>query len=183
MALRVKEYATPANCKKAFDSDLAKKGVLPVLVQVQNNSTTTYEVKPESARVEGKLPLKRLSAKEAAKKIKRDAVGPAVGLSLIVPIIAIPVAAATSVSHTNKINKQIEQDFVAKDFHGGIVKPNNDVSGFLFFELEKDRKDLSGLEIKISAVNVDTGKTVELSTALPPANFTRKKAVNDEQKM
>ena len=43
--LYIDEFATPEKSEKAFDSNLIKEGVLPLLIQVQNNSPYPYEVK------------------------------------------------------------------------------------------------------------------------------------------
>ena len=108
-------------------------------------------------------------------RAKRSAVGPAVGWSLLVPIIAIPAAATASALHTSKVNKRIVRDFAAKAFSEGIVKPNQERSGFLFFELKEGRNDLAGLRLEVTARNVVTGDLMTITTPLPTATFTSQK--------
>lgn len=51
----------------------------------------------------------------------------------------------------------------------GVIKPNQERSGFLFFELKEGRQDLSGLSLEITARNVVTGDRVMIAVPLPPA--------------
>lgn len=174
LTLYVDEYATPEKSQKAFDTKLAEEGVLPLLIQVTNEGRDPYEIKVADIVVRGDAPLKAITPEEAAGKAKRSAVGRAVGWSLIVPIIAIPIAAAASATHTSKVNKQILQDFSQKAFQDGVIAPHKDQSGFLFLELEKERKDLSGLSLEVTAKNLVTGELVAVAMPLPAANFTVK---------
>ena len=104
-------------------------------------------------------------------KAKRDAILKALGWSLIVPIISIPVAVAASAIHTDSVNKKIVQDFAAKTFPKGVIPPNNERSGFLFFELEEGQKDLAGLNLELTARNIVTEETVTISVPLPAVTF------------
>jgi len=176
MTISVEEYATKEKSKKAFDTSLAEEGVLPLLIKVENGGQQPYEVKGTDIVVrEGNIIMKALTPEEAASRAKRSAVGPAVGWSLLVPIIAIPAAAVASAMHTSKVNKRIVQDFAAKAFPEGIVKPNQEHFGFLFFELKEERKDLAGLSLELTARNVVTGDLVMIAAPLPAATFTSKK--------
>lgn len=174
LTLYVEEYATPEKSEKAFDTNLADEGVLPLLIQVENNGEQPYEVKTADMRVQGDAPLKAITPEEAASKAKRSAVGRAVGWSLIVPIIAIPIAVAASATHTSKVNKQIVQDFCQKAFQEGVIAPHKDQSGFLFFELDEGRKDLAGLRLELTAKNVTTGEVVTIAAPLPAVKFDGK---------
>lgn len=174
LTLYVEEYATPEKSQKAFDTNLAEEGVLPLLIQVTNEGQAPYEIKGADIVVRGEAPLKALTPEEAASKAKRSAVGRAVGWSLIVPIIAIPIAAAASATHTSKVNKQIVQDFSQKAFQEGVIAPHKDHSGFLFLELEKEQSDLSGLSLEVTAKNLVTGELVALAAPLPSSKINRK---------
>ncbi len=175
----VDEFATPEKSEKAFDTNLIKEGVLPLLVQVQNNSPYPYEVKKMDIIVQeagSNTALTPLTPEQAAKKAKKSAVTRAIGWSLIVPIVAIPVAVTASAIHTSKVNKQIAQDFSAKGFPDGTVMPNKEQSGFLFFELPKGRKDLSGLNLQVTPRKTDTGEFLTITSPLPAATFKPVKA-------
>jgi hypothetical protein len=138
LTLSVEAYASEEKSKSVFDTDLADKGVIPLLVTVQNAGQEPYQVRsPDFVLRDDDTVMQMLSPEEASKKAKRDAVGRAVGWALIVPIIGIPIAVPSSVIHTNKVNKSIVQDFTAKAFKDGELKPHEKRSGFLFFALPK----------------------------------------------
>jgi hypothetical protein len=172
LILYVEEYATPEKSERAFDANLAPEGVLPILVSLENNGREPYAVRAADFTIRGDKQAKALTPEEAATKAQRSAVGRALGWSLIVPIISIPVAVAASAIHTNSVNQQIVRDFGAKGFPDGVVMPNKEWSGFLFFELENGRKDLTGLILEFTAKNGATAETVTVTVPLPEATFT-----------
>ena len=176
----MQEYATPEKSQEAFDTKLAEEGVLPLLIQVENTGQEPYEVKATDIIVRGAAVLKSFTSEEAASKAERSAVGRALGWSLIVPIIGIPIAVVASAMHTSKINKQLVQDFAAKGFQDGIITPSKERAGFLFFELDKGRKDLSGLSLEMTAKNVVTGEPVMIVVPVPSANFTPKREASEK---
>jgi len=171
LTLYVEEYATEEKSRKAFDSDLAAEGVLPLLISLENLGKNSYEVQVSNIVVKGKSSLKALTPEEAASKAKRDAILKALGWSLIVPIISIPVALTASAMHTHSVNKKIVQDFATKTFPDGVIPPNKERSGFLFFELEEGQEDLAGLNLELTARDVATEETVTISVPLPAATF------------
>ncbi len=174
LTIYVEEYATPEKSQRAFDAELADGGVLPLLILVENNGQQPYDVKVTDIVVRGASSLKALTPEEAATKAQRSAVGRAVGWSLIVPIIGIPVAVIASSMHTSKVNEQIVRDFAAKGFADGAIMPNKERSGFLFFQLEEGQKDLARLTLEMAARNAATGEVVIVSGPLPEATFTPK---------
>jgi len=176
LTLSVEEYATEAKCKQAFDSDLAGKGVLALFVKVENNGQDTWEIAVRDFTGRCGAPLRMLTPSEAAAKTKRSAVARAIGWSLIVPIISIPVAATASVIHTNKVNAQIKQDFNDKAFKDGPILANKERSGFLFYELSKGQNNLQGMDLALSARNAGTLETISIVTPLPEATFKPVKA-------
>ena len=181
LTLYVEEYVTPEKAEKAFDTDLANEGVLPLMIGLENNGKEPYEIKAGDIFVRGKSLLKGLAPEEVASRAERSAVGRALGWSLIVPIIGIPIAVAASAIHTNSVNKKIRQDFAAKAFTEAVVLPNKDYSGFLFFELEEGRKDLSGLSLEMRVRNVVTGKSVTIAVPLPAATITPKEESSSQE--
>jgi hypothetical protein len=171
----IEEYATPEKCEKIFDTNLFEKGVVPLLISIQNNGEHPYEVKSTDIVIrEGDTLAKILTPEEAATRAKRNAIGRALGWSMIVPIISIPIAVAASADHTSKVNKRIVQDFVMKGFHDGVIMPNKELSGFLFFELKKERKDLSGLSLEMTARNQLMGEVITITSPLPNLTYTNK---------
>ncbi len=181
LTLYVEEYATQAKSEAAFDTRLAEEGVLPLLILIQNGGQHEHEVKATDIVLRGKTAVQGLTAEQAASKAERSAVGRALGWSMIVPIISIPVAVVGSAVHTSKVNKQIQQDFAAKRLADGVIAPSKDRSGFVFFDLEAGRKDLSGLTLEVTARNLMTGETVTVNAPVPPATFTPKKQPSEER--
>ncbi len=184
LTIYIDEFATPEKSEKAFDANLVKDGVLPLLILMENNGQHSYEVRKMDIVVQDETSnsmLTSLTTEQAATKAKKNAITRAVGWSLIVPIIAIPVAATASAIHTSKVNKQILQDFSAKGFPDGTIMPNKDRSGFVFFELPKGRKDLSGLHLQVTARNEVTGTLVTISSPLPAATFKPVKAAHAKE--
>jgi hypothetical protein len=182
LTIYVEEYATPEKSEKAFDANLVEEGVLALLLSTENSGKGSYEIKTSDIVFSnGNAPLRALSAEEAASKAERSAVGRALGWSLIVPIISIPIAVAASAIHTSSVNDKIVQDFVAKRFQDGTINRNKQLSGFLFLELEEGRKDLSGLNLELAARNMTTGEIVTITTALPAATFTAVAQANPEE--
>ncbi len=183
LTLYVEEYVTPEKSEAAFDTEMAEEGVLPLLILVENNGQQTLEVKTADILVRGDDVLKPLTPEEAADKASRSAVGKAIGWSMIVPIIAIPIAVIASASHTSKVNLKMVADFNVKAFQDGAILPNKDRSGFLFLELEEDMQDTSGLTLEMTAKNIETGEVMTMTAAVPAANFTQKeKASSQDEK-
>ncbi len=177
----IEEYATPEKSEVAFDTDMADEGVLPLLIRVDNNGKDPWEVKAADILVRGDTELKALGPAEAADKASRGAVGRAIGWSLIVPIIGIPVAVVASAAHTKKVNKQMVYDFSNRMFEDGAILLNQHRSGFLFFELEEGRKDLAGLRLELTAKNAITGEVVTIAAPLPAATFTGEAEVSEKK--
>jgi hypothetical protein len=191
LTLYVEEYVTPEKSEAAFDTEMAEEGVLPLLILVENNGQQTLEVKTADILVRGDDVLKPLTPEEAADKASRSAVGKAIGWSMIVPIIAIPIAVIASASHTSKVNLKMVADFNVKAFQDGAILPNKDRSGFpnkdrsgfLFLELEEDMQDTSGLTLEMTAKNIETGEVMTMTAAVPAATFTQKeKASSQDEK-
>lgn len=183
LAVYVEEYSTSEKGKKIFDADLADEGVLPLFIHVQNNGQEPYEVKTMDITLRrSNIVLKAITPEEAAAKAKRNPVGRALGWSLIVPIISIPIAVAASADHTSKVNKQITEDFAAKSFPEGVIMPGKESSGFIFFHIEGERTDLSGLMLEMTAQNTITGETITPAIPLSDVMLKQKAAVSSHER-
>lgn len=165
----VDEYATKAKSEKTFDMDLRDDGVLPLLVTLQNGGKQAVDVKTMDIVLrDGANNLKLLTPEEAATKAKKSAAGRAIGWSLIVPIISIPIAATASVMHTNKVNRQIMEDFTAKSFASETVSPGKEKSGFLFFDVDKLRSEFAGLVLEMKMKIDGAAEPVTISAPISP---------------
>lgn len=171
ISLYVDEYATESKSKKAFDSNLAGKGVLALLVRVVNNGQEPCEIAVRDFVVrDASSTLRRIPPEEAAGKVKLNAAARAIGWSLIVPIVAIPVAASMSVHDTNKKNARMKEDFAASVIQDGTIPAYGEQTGFLFYDIT-GRKDLRGLELAMTARNSTTRATITVVAPLPYASF------------
>lgn len=163
------EYASKAKSEKVFDMNLRDDGVMPVLVTLQNGNKFAVDMKTmDIAMRDGSGTLKLLTPEEAATKAKKSSVGRAIGWSLIVPIIGIPIAATASVMHTNKVNRQILEDFTAKALTSGTIAPGKEVSGFLFFEVDKVRTDFPSLAVDVKLTADGSPNPFVVSVPLAP---------------
>jgi hypothetical protein len=177
LTVYIDEYATEEKCKRAFDTNLVNDGVLAILLLVENNGAEPCDVKAADISVcDDVACLKPLAPEEAAGKAKKSAVGRAIGWSMIVPIISIPIAAAASASHTSSVNKQMAQDFAAKSFQDVVVMPYKESSGFLFFHLDEKREDLQGLHLRMTFKKSTSGEPIEIIAPLPGAKLKPRKS-------
>ena len=87
------------------------------------------------------------------------------------PIISIPIAVTASAMHTQGVNKKILRDFAAKTYPEGVIPPNNERSGFLFYELKEGQKDLAGLSLEVTVRDVASEEMITLTAPLPAATF------------
>jgi len=169
----VEEYATPNKSERAFDADLAEAGILPVLLLLENRGKSPYQITEIELRDEKGHALKRLAADEAASQVRRGGIREAVGWSLVVPIVTIPLAAGLSAAHTADVNSEISRDIKRKTFEQENLNENTQRSGFVFYQLESDRRKLTGLRLVIQALNLETNHLISISSPLPHVQIMR----------
>jgi len=176
LTLHVEEYAADGKGEKAFEYDLAVQEVLPLLIAVTNSGKASYEVKSDYFVVRGQSILKRLDSEVAAKKLHESVAAAAAGgmLGSLVLLPLGPLIAAGAAASTSSQNKRITEVLATKKFKEGVILPHNNREGFLYFELYKDRKDLSNLVIELTARNTVTGRTLVISALVPPVSLKRK---------
>jgi hypothetical protein len=167
----VEEYASLEKALRAFDTNLAAAGVLPILLLIENNGTEPIEVNTRDISVGWDSPLRSLTAQEAAKKAERSLMSEAAGwgfaAALSLPIIAIPTAAALATVDTTMVNRQVTQDFSRKGFSEAIIERGHYRSGFLFYQLQNGMTDLNGLTLELKARKVRTNEAVVVTVPLP----------------
>ncbi|MBL8310711.1 MAG: hypothetical protein JNL19_09845 [Burkholderiales bacterium] len=169
VTVHINEHIRKAKSERAFDTDLRDDGVAALLVGIQNGHGKPFSfTENDIVLMDGDKPLTRLSPEQAAEKAKKSAAGRAIGWSLIVPIISIPIAATASVMHTNKVNRQMREDFVNKNLGNMVLAPGKDVSGFAFFEVEKTRSSFPNLTLVLTGALEGEAEKVKISVALAP---------------
>lgn len=167
LAIYVEEYASAAKSERAFDTNLVEEGVLPLLILLENRGNEPCEITLVQVSTQTGALLQPLSPSETASKAKRHFAREAIGWSLVVPILTIPVAAGLSTANTVSVNTKISQDLSRKAFGQEIVQPGKHQNGFLFYQLEEHRKSLSGLTFELTARNQYTRETNTVLIPLP----------------
>jgi hypothetical protein len=168
----VEEFATANKSRFAFDADLASYGVLALLVRLENNGVENYHVHQNDIRamMTGQsLPF--LSPIEAANKaVTSEYVGKALAWTVATGpffILFWPATIAGSSSHTQSVNKRIQEYFEALSFNGTLLKPNQVASGFLYFRLPDGVKKLENLSLELQISEERTGKRPSFKLSLP----------------
>lgn len=168
----VEEYGSKDKAAKAFDANLVEDGVLPLFITLVNDSGKTLIIDPLDIALRDETGLlKQLSVDDAASKTKKNAWGRAVGWSMIVPIIGIPFAATASVMHTNKVNRQRYEDFTSKALLSAPLPANKEMSGFLFFEVDKVRSKWTGITLELKAKFDGAVGGVAISAPVPTVSL------------
>jgi hypothetical protein len=165
LAVSAEEFVTGQKSQVAFDTNLADEGVLPILIAVENNGREAFDVNIADVRLFGEKTFKLLPGEDAALRAQRATAVRALGWSVIVPIITIPIAIGASAIHTSNVNQQIVRDFTTKALADGAVLPNKERSGFVFFESDGKRKDLAGLTLQVTVRNSNTGEPTSIELA------------------
>lgn len=170
--IRIEQYIEKAKSEVAFDTDLRRKGVLAIYISVENAADNSIDVASLQLVDKDEQQLPQLSWEEAAEKAKRSRAGRAFGLSMIVPIITIPVVAVQSVKHTNKVNDRLRNDFEAKTLPEGEIFPGDQASGFVFFAFDKWKSRLPDLELSLQIENTTTGAMSLLTVGIDTTDFS-----------
>lgn len=136
----IEEYLSSHKSRRAFDADLGAKGVLPLLVHIDNKSALEYRLERGAIRaILNGQPLANLYGLEAAETgaLRNPAWNALVNTAAIGPM-AIFFGIGTiagSASQTQKINRQIEQHFERVELTDRTVKANESATGFVFFKM------------------------------------------------
>jgi len=123
LEVSIEEFASANKSRRAFDADIASKGVLPLLLRVENNGAREYKVdRNEVKAFLGGQALVPIYGYEAAKEgATRDYVGRAlVNTAMLGPLAMYfwPVTMGLSAQHTRNINQDIERHFEDMEFTG-----------------------------------------------------------------
>jgi hypothetical protein len=133
----VEEFASADKSRRAFDAEVAPRGVLPLLVRIENNSTANYIVRRQQVVVmANNQPLAPLYAFEAADlgAARNGTWNALVNTAAVGPLAMFfwPATMAGSASQTQKINRQIERHFESLELTDTVLKPGEKLAGFVF---------------------------------------------------
>jgi hypothetical protein len=124
--------------------------VLPLLFRIESKSDTAFKLPVESIKAYlDKQPLAVLNGETAAKQAStRDYVGKALGWTILAgpfAILAWPGTIIGSAMHTRNVNSRIIRHFETLQYKGAMIRSNQPVSGFVYFEIPTDGKTLQSL--------------------------------------
>jgi hypothetical protein len=186
ITVSIEEFASPSKSKEAFDDDVLSSGVLPLLLRVDSRSESTFKLASSSikAYLDNQL-LDALSGETAARQAAtRDYVGKALGWTLLTgpfAIIAWPGTIVGSSMHTRHINSRIIQHFQSLEFKGAVIRPNQPVSGFLYYQIPQDgktlqvlaeKKTLQNLKVELVAAADQGGDDVSFAVQIPNVDLS-----------
>lgn len=151
----VEEFFTPSKSRRAFDADVGSQGILPLLVRVENKGSETYQVQQTQVRAfledQQLLPL---YAHEAANRgASRDYVwNSLVNTAAMGPLAMYWAAASLGVtaSQGQSINRKVEHHFENLELQDSLLKPDETVTGFVYFYVPASVKRLERLAVEIS---------------------------------
>lgn len=164
----IDEYASPEKSRQAFDAEIARNGILPLLVNVKNSGTQHFKLRQD--RVQAFLngePLRSLYGYEAAQQgASRDYMWRALASAILTGPLAMyfsPAFMALSASHTNSINKRIERHFESLELTDTLLKPNESMAGFVYFKIPDGSARLENLVVEVTVETEDPEDTIEAS--------------------
>lgn len=155
--------------------------MLPLLIRIESKNGTAFKIPVESVRAYlDKKPLAVLSGETAAKQAStRDYVGKALGWTVLTgpfAILAWPGTIVGSAVHTNRINGRIVKHFETLQFKGAMVRADQPVSGFIYYEVPTEgkvlqalaeTKRLQNLTVEIAALPELDGRSLNFVVTLP----------------
>ncbi len=155
LEVSIEEFASANKSRRAFDADIASKGVLPLLLRVENNGARVYKVdRNEVKAFLGGQALVPIYGYEAAKEgATRDYVGRAlVNTAMLGPLAMYfwPVTMGLSAQHTRNINQDIERHFEDMEFTGATVQLGGTASGFIYYRLPNKSEQLEDLTVELT---------------------------------
>ena len=172
MEISAEEFASIEKSRRAFDTDLAAGGILPLLLRIENRGEPAYWVSQSSikAYLNGRE-LTALRGIDVARNVaSRDSTARAAAWTLATGPFALllwPVTISVSALHTNDVNHRIDNHFQNFDLGNVLAKPNQTVGGFLFFALPYGAKTIENLTVAVLLKPQNGSETVTLKLVFP----------------
>jgi hypothetical protein len=187
ITVSIEEFASVNKSKQAFDSDVISSGVLPLLFRIDSKSDAVFKIPPAAIKVYlDNQALAVLDAETAAKQAAtRDYFGKALGWTILAgpfAVLAWPGTIVGSAVHTRNVNSRIVNRFETLEFKGAMVRANQAVSGFLYYQVPADSKilqtvaetkSLQNVTIEIIAVPEQEGQNVSFNLRLPSVDLSQ----------
>jgi hypothetical protein len=152
--LVVAKALTPNESKKNFGHDLISRGVQPLQLTIQNNTSSEYSLCPSS------VDLPRIEASKIAFKVTRSSIPRGIGYkvaSLLFWPFAIPgtIDSIRVFSH----HKKLKKDLMAKSMREEIVAPYSTFHRVLFVPTEEFQQTF-----KVTLIELETLTPTEFQT-------------------
>lgn len=151
----IEEYYSSHKSRRAFDADVGARGVLPLLIHIENRSGQDYRLERRNikASLNGQ-PLAVAHGIEAAEigALRNPAWNALVNTAALGPMamfFGVGVIAG-SASQTQKINRQVEQHFERMELADRILKPGENATGFVFFKVPGGSANLDAMVVDMS---------------------------------
>jgi hypothetical protein len=166
------EFVSEAKSKMAFDAEIARYGVLALLIRVDNRGSQNYSVLQSNVKATlGEASLPQLKGANAASEAAtREYAGKALGWTLAAGPFAMflwPATIAGSAAHTHAVNRRVEQHFESMQFSDAVLHPNEYAVGFVYFKLPWQVDRLDHLVLSVQAQELDTRKQIPIKLEFP----------------
>ena len=177
VALYAKAVHTKEEMEGMFDDDMLKYDILPIRLEIVNNSGTDILVEAETIQLRDGAGAVRphVSLESATAKAKKSYWRAAGWGALWIPL------AIGSAIDVNEANKDVEQGMRNLAFHGGVIEPSFSSEGILFFQVPEELSSISEwrLEVPVRFI-VGSGPTNVLVRSFDDAIEVRTKRKNDD---
>ncbi len=128
----IEEFVSATKARMAFDADVAKEGVLAILVRVENKSDKDYKVwkRGIKALLDGDA-LPPIYGYQAARQVASHGYA----WKGLATLAAIPLGIFIRPTTVTFINREVQEHFERIEFADRLLKPNDVVLGFVYFNL------------------------------------------------
>ena len=184
LVVSAEQFLSADKSRKTFDSDVARYGVLALFLRAKNEGNVIYQLRQEQVKAFlGDQRLLALSGNDAARQAAMsEPVGKALAWTVATGPFALalwPVTIAGSGSHTQGVNREIEDYFEHLELGNVEVKPNHPIGGFLYFKLPDGVKKLEKLRLEVITSEANNKDQIEFRLSLPPIELARPVSLPD----
>jgi|GEM_PF-1870471 len=150
----VEEYFSSHKSRRAFDADVGARGVLPLLIHIENRSGQDYRLERRTikAYLNGQaLPVAHGIEAAEIGALRNPAWNALVNTAAMGPLAMFfgVGAIAGSATQTQKINRQVEQHFERMELTDRVLKSNETATGFVFFKISAAASSPDTLQVEM----------------------------------
>ncbi|MBS0604188.1 MAG: hypothetical protein JSS60_04010 [Verrucomicrobia bacterium] len=154
--LVVAKVMTPEESKRSFGHDLLSRGVKPLQLTVQNNTSNEYSMCPSS------VDLPRIEASKIAFKVTKSAIPRSIGYK-IASFFFWPFMIPSTIDGIRVMahHQKLKKDIIAKSMKDEIVAPYSTFNRVLFVSDKQFQETF-----KVTLIDLDTLKPTEMLTTV-----------------